>query len=41
MEMLAHRHYKSMFSGTALVKRRSHKCQFECNLRMCAEELLP
>ena len=41
MEMLTHRHYESMFSSTALVYRRSHMCRFECNVRMCAEELLP
>ena len=41
MEMLAHSHYESMFSSTAIVYRRSHMCRFECNLRMCAEELLP
>ena len=41
MEMLAHSHYESMFSSTALVYRRSHMYRFECNVRMCAEELLP
>ena len=42
MEILAHSHYyESMFSSTALVYRRSHMCRFECNVRMCAEELLP
>ena len=41
MEMLAHSHYESMFSSTALVYRRSHMCRFECNVRMCAKELLP
>ena len=40
MEMLAHSHSESMFSSTALVYRRSHMCRFECNVRMCAEELL-
>ena len=41
MEMLAHSHYESMFSSTALVYRRPHMCRFECNVRMCAEKLLP
>ena len=41
MEMLAPSHYESIFSSTALVYRRSHMCRFECNDRMCAEELLP
>ena len=41
MEMLAHSHHESIFSSTALVYRRSHMCRFECNVRMCAEKLLP
>ena len=41
IEMLAHNHYESMFSSTALVYRRSHMCRFECNVRVCADELLP
>ena len=40
LEMLAHSHYESMFSSTALVYRISHMCRFECNVRMCADELL-
>ena len=41
MEMLAHSHFKSMFSSTALVDRRSCACWFACNVRLCAETLLP
>ena len=41
MEILTNSHYESMFSITALVYRRSHMCRLECNVRMCAEELLP
>ena len=41
MEMLAHSHYEPMFSSTDLVYRRSFMCRFECNIRMCEEELLP
>ena len=40
MEMLAHSHFESMFSSTALGYRRSHMCRFECNVRMCAKVLL-
>ena len=40
MEMLAHSHFESMFSSTALRYRRSHMCRFECNVRMCTEVLL-
>ena len=40
MEILARSHYESMFSSTALAYRRSHMCRFECNVRMCPEELL-
>ena len=34
-------YYESMFRSTALVYRRSHMCRFECNVHMCAEDLLP
>ena len=38
VEMLAHSHYESIFSSTAL---RYHMCRFECDVRVCEAELLP
>ena len=35
MEILAHSHYESMFSGTALVSYISYMCRFARNVRMC------
>ena len=41
METLAHIYYEPTFSGTALVYPGSRMFRFECNVRMCAEELPP